>query len=300
MLFEMLWIPVTLTAAAAQTARNALQKNLTATLGTAGATFVRFLYGVPFALLFLAAVAAALGTMPPLPGIRALVWTAGGGLAQVVATGLMLVSMQRRSFAVTIATLKTEPVLVALFGFLALGDRLTYGGGLGIVIATVGVVITSLVPARDEPRRLDLTSLLLGLASGALFAISAVGFRGAILSLAGASPLLAATTILAVALTMQALALALWLMATAPEVLVATARQWRASLLAGASGAVASQFWFLGFALTTAANVRTLALVEVVFAQLVSGRMLRETVHRREAFGMALIMLGVAILLLAG
>ena len=298
MLFETLWIPVTLTAAAAQTARNALQKNLTATLGTAGATFVRFLYGLPFALVLLAAVAVALRAVPPLPGARALVWTACGGLTQVVATGLMLVSMQRRSFAVTIATLKTEPVLVALFGFLALGDRLSFGGALGIVIATVGVVITSLMPASDDARRLDVASLALGLASGALFAISAVAFRGAILSLAPASPLLAATTILAAALTLQAVALAGWLALTARGVLIATAREWRTSLLAGASGAFASQFWFLGFALTTAANVRTLALVEVLFAQVVSGRLLRETVRQREAFGMALIVLGVAILLL--
>ena len=152
--------------------------------------------------------------------------------------------------------------------------------------------------SRDEPHRLDLTSLTLGLTSGALYAFAAVGFRGAILTLAPANLLLASTTILAATLTLQAGALAAWLAFTAPEVLIGTAREWRTSLFAGASGAVASQFWFLGFALTTAANVRTLALVEVVFAQLVSGRLLRETVHRREAFGMALIVLGVAILLL--
>ena len=53
---ENLWIPVTLFAAFAQTLRNAAQRNLVASLGTMGATLVRFLYGLPFALLWLAAV----------------------------------------------------------------------------------------------------------------------------------------------------------------------------------------------------------------------------------------------------
>ncbi len=47
-------------------------------------------------------------------------------------------------------------------------------------------------------------------------------------------------------------------------------RHWRPSLFAGFMGATASQFWFLAFALATAASVRTLALVEVLFAQAIS------------------------------
>ena len=48
--------PFTLIAAAGQTVRNAMQRELTATLGTVGATHVRFLFGFPFALVFLAGV----------------------------------------------------------------------------------------------------------------------------------------------------------------------------------------------------------------------------------------------------
>ena len=49
----MLWAVFTLIAAAAQTARNAMQRELTTSLGTVGATHVRFLFGFPFAILFL-------------------------------------------------------------------------------------------------------------------------------------------------------------------------------------------------------------------------------------------------------
>ena len=52
--------------------------------------------------------------------------------------------------------------------------------------------------------------------------------------------------------------------------MLAIMRAWKPSLFAGFMGALASQFWFLAFALATAASVRTLALVEVLFAQLVA------------------------------
>ena len=52
-------------------------------------------------------------------------------------------------------------------------------------------------------------------------------------------------------------------------------------MLAGFMGAFASQFWFLAFALTAAANVRTLALVEVLFAQ--GWRIIRSSSRSRRA-----------------
>ena len=51
-----LWIPFTLVAALGQVARNAMQRSLTGPLGTWGATNIRFLFGFPFSLLFLAVV----------------------------------------------------------------------------------------------------------------------------------------------------------------------------------------------------------------------------------------------------
>ncbi|ALK08073.1 DMT family transporter [Blastochloris viridis] len=297
MTVELLWIPVTLVASVAQTARNALQKNLTATLGTVGATHVRFLYGLPFAVVFLAAIAGATGQVPPLPGPAALALTACGALAQIGGTALMLAAMRARSFAVTIAMLKTEPVLVAVAGFAVLGERPSLGAAVGIAVATLGVVLVSLARPAGEKTQADLRSIGFGLLAGGLFAVSAVGFRGAILALPPVPPLLAASTILVTTLFIQTVVLSLWLAATDRAALVATLKAWRPSVTAGFSGAFASQLWFLGFALTTAANVRTLALVEVVMAQVVSGR-LKEAVAPRELAGMALILIGVAALLL--
>jgi len=59
----------TLLAAGGQTVRNAMQRELTATLGTVGATHVRFLFGFPFALLSLLAVALITGLALPRPNL---------------------------------------------------------------------------------------------------------------------------------------------------------------------------------------------------------------------------------------
>ena len=161
--------------------RNATQRELTATLGTVGATHVRFLFGFPFALVFLAGVLLATGAALPRPPPVFWPWVLDGALAQIAATALMLAAMSDRSFVVAIAYIKTEPVQVALFGLVFLGDAVTPPMAAAILIATAGVVVMSLKPGTGAGRRSRPT--LLGLAAGAMFALSAIGYRGAILSL---------------------------------------------------------------------------------------------------------------------
>src|SRR5688572_5279763 len=119
-----LWVAFTVLAAAAQTARNAMQRELTAALGTVGATHVRFLFGFPFALVFLAGVLITTGYPLPQPRLVFIPWVLVGALAQIVATALMLAAMNDRSFVVTIAYIKTEAVQAAVFGLIFLGDPL--------------------------------------------------------------------------------------------------------------------------------------------------------------------------------
>lgn len=292
----MLWIPVTLVAAAAQTGRNALQRRLTETLGTLGATQVRFLYGLPFALVFLALVLLVTGASLPRPTPRFGLFVLVGAAAQVAATALMLAAMRERSFAVVTALIKTEPVQIAVFGFAVLGDRLPPVAILAILLATAGVVLSSFRGGVGDLARDGLRPVALGLLAGGAFAVSAVGFRGAILEL-DATPLVGATTTLACGLAVQTGLLLAWLLAFGRRVLAAILRAWRESLAAGFLGAFASQFWFLGFALTAAANVRTLALVEVLMAQAVSYRFMAQRATRRELAGLVLIVAGVALLI---
>ena len=291
------WVLATLIAAAAQTARNATQSHLTRAIGTVGATQVRFLFGLPFALLFLALVAGLHGQPVPDLTLKALGFTALGALSQIAATALMLFIMASQSFAVTTAWLKTEPVLVALTAAAVLGDPLTLPMLLAIAIATLGVVLMSVKPGTGTDLARDIRPALTGLLAGGLFGLSAIGFRGAITALPSGDFLIRASTILALGLALQATTLALWLLAFNRTALTASFRAWKPSLGAGFLGAFASQFWFIGFSLTSAANVRTLALVEVIFAQAVSRFVFHQRLTPRQLLGMAVIILGVGLLL---
>jgi drug/metabolite transporter (DMT)-like permease len=294
-----LWILLTVGAAAAQTARNAMQRDLTGRLGTVGATHVRFLFGMPFGLLLLALVFTLAGGPLPTPGTAFAGWLLAGATSQILATALMLGAMQRRSFVVATAYIKTEPVQVALFGSLFLGDLLGPVAIGSIVAATVGVVLMSLPGSSAESAggRDTAGAVALGLGAAALFAASAVGYRGAILALDGEGFVLRATFTLAIGLVYQAAALSAWLLWRDRAAMVAILRAWRPSLAAGLLGALASQLWFLAFAIETAARVRTLALVEILFAQVVSARIFRQATRPREALGLALVVVGVLVLL---
>jgi drug/metabolite transporter (DMT)-like permease len=288
-----LWAVFTVIAAAAQTVRNAAQRELTTNLGTVGASHVRFLFGLPFALLFLAGVCLASRSSPPMPAPIYWAWVLEGAATQFAATALMLAAMNDRSFVVTIAYIKTEPIQVALFGLLLLGDAVTAWMAVAIVTATAGVVIMSLRGGGGDG---GLRPTLLGLASAALFGLSSIGYRGAILNLGLANFVMAATFTLTIGLALQTIVLTVWLKWRDPAVLSAIARAWRPSLFAGFMGAFASQFWYLAFALATAASVRTLALVEVLFAQAISRFMFKQPVSQRELIGIVLIVIGVALL----
>jgi drug/metabolite transporter (DMT)-like permease len=293
----MLWALFTLIAAAAQTARNAMQRELTATLGTVGATHVRFLFGFPFAIAFLAVLLLMTGErLPAMPPVF-WPWVIAGALTQIAATALMLSVMGERSFVVAYAYIKTEPVQVALFGVIFLGDHVTPLSAAAILIATAGVIVISLKPGAAHASTLRSTAV--GILSGTMFALSAIGYRGAILSLNHPNFVLAATVTLAIGLVMQAALLSLYLALRDPKVLRGIARAWRPSLFAGFMGAFASEFWFLAFAIATAANVRTLALVEVLFAQGVTRFIFKQPTTSRELLGVVLVVVGVALLVWA-
>lgn len=296
----LLWIPATLIAAAGQVARNAMQWRLTETIGTVGATQVRFLYGFPFSLLFLAAVLAVSGERLPGPGPGFWPFILLGAASQIVATALMLAAMRQRSFSVVIALLKTEAIQIAVFGLLVLGDRLDWSSAASILVATLGVgLMSSDGRTVSDMRRTEIAPLAFGLVAAGLFALSAIGFRGAILSLDGGGFLVRSTTALAWSLFLQTAMLTAWLLVFDRAALTGSLREWRRSVAAGFVGAATSQFWFLGFSLTAAANVRTLALVEVIIAQVVSRRVFAQAVSRREITGMGLVVAGVLGILLA-
>lgn len=296
-MLDHLWIPITLAAALAQTGRNAAQRGLTERLGTLGATNVRFLYGLPFACAFLA-LALWLGAspVPPLTP-RALTFLALGALAQIAATALMLQAMRTQGFGLVTAWLKVEPVLVALVGWAVLEEPLTLPMLAAITLAVLGVLIMTTKPGQPRAMLADLRPAALGLLAGFAFGLSAIGFRGAVTALPEGTFLIRALTCLALSLALQTLILGAWLALKDRPALIGSVRVIMPSLAAGFLGALASAFWFTGFALTSAANVRTLALVEVVLALLLARFALKQHATPRQLIGIVILLLGVILLL---
>lgn len=295
-----LWVPIVLWAALAQTARNAAQRSLVAQAGTLGATLARFLYGIPFAAACVLLLHALPATAAPVPAFGGAYfgWLLLGAVGQLAATAALLAAMKQRNFVVGVAYSKTDALQVALFGSLFLHELPAAVTLLAMALATAGVVLLSL-PQKGphlEGRAWTSAAAWYGLASGAGFALSAVGYRGAALQLPGVPPWLTGAWGVLLAQSLQTVLLGGWLALKAPAALRATVTAWRVSTVAGAAGALASMGWFTAFALTTAANVRTLGMVEVVFSYLVSRRFLREKLVRMEQGGLALVVVGLLAL----
>jgi len=299
-----LWIPITIAAAFCQNLRTAMQKHLKGRLGTTGATFVRFGYGVPFAILYLAVLNLAFGYPLPRPTLTLLIAGALGGLAQILATFLLIHLFSFRNFAVGTAYSKTEPIQAALFGFVVLGERITLTAGLCILIGITGVVVISLarVPMSLTAIRSSLAGrpALIGLASAALFGASAVAYRTASLSLEGTGVPMQAAFALVFATLFQTLVMAGWMALREPDQLGASLSAWRAAVWVGAAGVAGSIGWFTAMTLQNVAYVRALAQIELVFTFLASWLVFKEVIVRSEIVGCVLIVAAVVGVVLLG
>jgi drug/metabolite transporter (DMT)-like permease len=220
-------------------------------------------------------------------------WVTIGAISQTAATALLLRTMQERNFALGVAYSKTEVLQVAIFALVFLGDALSMAAVLAVVSGTVGVMLFS----PFEWKSFSSKTLLLGIGSGAAFAMSAVGYRGAALAL-DTNFLLAAACTLVAAQAISTVVLGGWMASRDREKLFSVFKAWKKSQLPGFMGAAASAGWFTAFAIEPAAHVRTLGLVELVFSYVVSLKLFREKLTPRELGGMVLLALGVALVTL--
>lgn len=296
-----LWILVTLLAAAFQTVRFMLQKVLaTATLTPAGATFSRFIYSAPFIALLLVVYMRA--TQASLPALDLRFWAFGllGGTTQILATVCVVMLFKARNFAVGITFKKTEVIQTVLVGVLLLGELVSWGGFAAIALGLVGLLLLS---GGKEARGFHLSDLRnraagLGIASGILFAFSAVSYRGATLELATDDPLLRAGVTLMAVVTMQTLIMAVWLYFRERGEMMRVWRARRVAVWIGLTSMGGSLCWFIAFTLQNAAYVKALGQVELILSVLASTLFFREKITLREACGMAILVASILLLIL--
>ena len=296
-----LWILVTLAAAVFQTGRFMLQKYLaTATLSAAGATFSRFLYSAPFILLGLVAYLALSAT--PLPALGPGFWAHGlvGGTAQIFATVCVVLLFKQRNFAVGITFKKTEVILTVLVGWIILGEGVSATGFAAIALGVVGLLLLS---GGAEAKGFHLRDLRnraagLGIASGALFAVSAVSYRGASLAVQTDLPVLRAGVTLAAVVTMQSLIMAVYLRLREPGQIRDVWRARRVAVWIGLTSMGGSLCWFIAFTLQNAAYVKALGQVELILSVAASTMFFREKISPREAAGMAVLIASILMLVM--
>jgi drug/metabolite transporter (DMT)-like permease len=297
-----LWIPITVSAALFQTWRTALQQKLRGALSVNAAAFVRFLYGAPFAALFLLLWAAGTGQVPPAPHSWFLLLCAAGGLAQIIGTSLLIRAFGYRNFAVGTAYSKTEAVQGAIAAWIILGEALSPVAWIGIAIGAGGVLVLSLpkqgLALGDVLRSAAQPAALCGLGAGAGFAVASVFFKMANFTLAGDDVILRALATLTATNILQTLMLGTWLARAEPEQFRLSFTAWRSAAWVGLLSAAGSSCWFSAFAMAPVALVRALGQVEMVFTLAFSRLYLKEAVRRADVSGLVLVVIGVVLILL--
>lgn len=296
-----LWIPITLLAATAQTIRFVLQKRLKGTvLSTAGATFARFVYSAPIAVVI--ALAYSQSSAQAIPGMSWEFWAyaVAGGTTQILGTVCMVALFAQRHFAVGITFKKTEVLMSVLVGLILLGEGVSWLGFGAIVLGLLGVVLLSDPPGGEGHwiKRICNRAAAIGLASGVLFAISGVGYRGASLSLEGGDAFQRAMVTLACVTTFQVSSMAVWLVWRERGEIMRVMRAWRVAGLVGLMSLVGSGSWFTAFTLQTVAYVNAVGQIEVILSLMAGALIFGERISRREWQGVILVGLSVVALIL--
>ncbi|MBO9558580.1 MAG: DMT family transporter [Caulobacter sp.] len=271
----MIWIPITIAASFAQVARNAAQRSVMGNTGPWGATLVRFLFGLPFAAVFVA-VAFAL-TRGEQPHATPAFWAAAllGGASQIAATAALLVAMRRAGFAVATAVQQSSIPLAALLGLLVYGETLSAVGWTGVALTSVALLVVTW-PRAGASGEKPVSGAAYALLSGLAFGFCLNAFRQAGHALEPGHPIFAAVVTLMTVQIAQTLALGGFLAVTDRAALVAVAKAWRPSLGAGFWGAAASAGWFIALALAPAGQVRAIGVIEAPIAAVAGRRLFAE------------------------
>lgn len=295
------WIPVAVAAALFQCWRTAMQQKLRGLLSVNGAGFVRYLYGAPAALVLFVIALNVTGMEVPAANGRFLLWCAAGGLFQILATNLLIMSFGYRNFAVGTAYSKTETVQSAIIALIVLGEVLKPLAWVGIAVGLAGVMTLSLagrgLNVKEIAKATVQPAALCGLGAGLIFGFTTVFIKLANLSLAGDSLVVRALFTLVVTNALQILMQGTYLLLREPQELRKAFTSWRSSMWVGTLSACGSACWFTGFAIADVALVRSVGQIEIVFTLMFSRFYLKETLKPGDVAGLALVVAGVLLII---
>lgn len=297
-----LWLPAALIGGALQAWRTAVQRRVSRTLSVNAAGLVRYLYGLPVAVLLVVGYQYLVAPAPfPSLGAWFLPFCLAGGIAQIVATNLLLMAFGERNFVVGTAYSKTEAVQSALLSVLLLGDHLSLSTWIGIGFGVAGVMVLSTGGKRMSPlaflRALGQPAARYGIASGFAFALTTIGIRAATQEVRTPDHIRAALIVLAVTVAVQTVLQGAYVYLRERDQVARVFSEWRVAGQVGLMSSVASACWFTGFASAPVALVRIVGQIEVAFTMAFAHFYLGETTSRSEIAGLALVAIGVVLAL---
>ena len=301
---DIVWIIAAVFAAACQTARSAFQKNMILQLGDYGAAYIRFCYALPFTMFIWIVWINIPGNSIPNLSNYSLTLCLLGSIFQVLFTYVLMKVFSHKSFATGIGFSKTEVVLIALLEVIILEVAFSYPLIFGICLGVISVLFLSF--AKKEETILGTLKILfssmvsmstiVGLLSGLLLAASVVTFRMAIISVD--APILDKSIFISViAIIFQTIFVGLYLFYFKKDQFFAVFKYWRPSLPAGICGTGATFGWFLAFGLATAAEVRAVGQVELIFSILISILIFKEKIKSTEFIGIILLAISILIII---
>ena len=293
-----IWIPITIFAAFSQNLRSIYQKKLQKNMSNISSTYTRFLFGLPFVLIYFLFLYNFSNSKFLVSNINItfLLYCLIGGISQIIATFLLLKIFKTNNFSVATSYSKTEPIQAAFFGFILLSDPISFIGLIGIIVGLIGIMITSIKKINLSINFFNL-SVFYGLLSGSLFGLSAVLFRGASHSLFSIDYILTSSFTLLIAIGIQTLIITFYILLTDIKQFYLLYFNWKDGLIVGFFGAFASICWFYAMSVQNVAYVRALGQIELIFTILASILYFKEKIIANEILGVLLTLTGILIIL---
>lgn len=292
-----IWIFFTLMAAFMQAWRNAFQKQLSLTIDVYGVTLARFIFGFPFALLYVYILS--INQVEPTQvtfTARYWLYIVVAGISQITATALMVQLFKQKNYAIGVGLAKSEAILAAMIAAVMLNDQLTLLGWGGVILGGVAVFLLS---QGNQKQQLSVQTLAIGIGSGLCFAMTSLLVREASLELTNLAYIDRAAWVLLSVITFQCFIMLLFLGIFRPKTLLAMWQQKGLTFKVSVCSFLASLGWFTAMSMQSVAIVKTLGQIEILFSLLISIFFFKEKLAKTEHIGLILVVIAVMFVIWA-
>lgn len=297
----MSWVILSIFASLAQSIRTALQKNLKTKLSTISITWIRFAFGVPFAVIYFLILTHLIKETPILNS-GFFINCFAASISQIMATLLLISLFSYKNFAVGTTYAKTETVQTAILGMIFFGEYLSNLGILAIILGIFGIFMISISEEKIN-LKLILKSItkkhaVIGILSGTFFSFSALFIKNASVSLESGNILIKAATTLLVMTIIQTSILGFYLYKKEKEQLKKIKANYKQAFLIGLTSILGSIGWFSAFTMTNVAYVKTVGQIELIFSLLISRKIFKEKQRALELCGIIVVITSIILLIL--